>query len=81
MRDKLYYEVAYDKVNLDSNVINNNYKLSMREYILEFFTIGNNELAERIETTLDSSPELSDKMFREVEKILGKRPIHKGRLF
>jgi hypothetical protein len=76
MRDKLYYEVAFNEVDLDSNEINTTYKLSMREYALEFFTIGNNDLAKRIETTLDSLPELADAMFNEVEEVLGKRPIH-----
>jgi hypothetical protein len=77
MRDKLYYEVAYNEIDLDSNEINNNYKLSMREYALEFFTIGNTEMARKIEATLDSLPERADDMFNEVEAILGKRPIHR----
>lgn len=77
MRDKLYEVVAYNKVNLDSMVIDTNYKLSMREYVLEFFTISDKKLANRIEKTLDSLPAMSDVMFREVEEILGKKPVHK----
>ena len=77
MRDKLYYEVAYNKVKLDSHEVNNAYKLSMREYELEFYTIHNKELAQKIAVKLDSMPELADQMFKEVEEILGKKPVQK----
>jgi hypothetical protein len=76
MRDKLYYEVAFDNVELDSHDVNMNCRLSMREYALEFFTINSAVLAKKIESTLDSLPERADDMFNEVEAILGKRPIH-----
>jgi len=77
MRDRLYDEVAFNKVKLDSQEVRNAYRLSMREYQLEFYTIHNKELAQKIETTLYSVPELADEMFKEVEEILGKKPVQK----
>lgn len=77
MREKLYYEVAYNKVELDSDEVKNAYVVSMREYELEFFTIHNKELAKRIATVLDSAPQRAGEMFKEVEKILKEKPVHK----
>ncbi|MDZ7313425.1 MAG: hypothetical protein ONB45_19370 [candidate division KSB1 bacterium] len=77
MRDKLYHEVAYKKVELDSHEVHKAYRLSMREYELEFYTIKNKALAQKIEAVLDSVPELADEMFKEVEEMLGKKPVHK----
>jgi hypothetical protein len=76
MRDRLYEEVAYNKVELDSDEVKNVYRASMREYELEFYTIHHKELAERIGAAIDSVPQLSDETFKEVEQILGKKPLH-----
>ena len=77
MRDRLYSEVAYNKVELDSHEINNAFRFSSREYELEFYTIHNKELAQKIQVKLDSMPELADQMFKEVAEILGKNPLRK----
>jgi hypothetical protein len=76
MRDKLYYKVAYNRVSLDSGDVARVYQLSMRRYDLEFFTVSDQALAQRIQTVIDSDPGLTDEMFKEVVTILGKRPLH-----
>ena len=77
MRDRLYEEEAFNKVRLDSQEIRNAYRLSMREYELEFYTMRDENLAQRIEAFLDSVPDVADDMFKELETVLGKRPVHK----
>lgn len=77
MRDRLYEEVALNKVQLDSHEVKNTYALSMREYELEFYTTPDKNLAQKIETKLNSAPELADQMFQEVAEILGKKPVQK----
>jgi hypothetical protein len=77
MRDRLYKEVAYNNVVLDPEEVESVYRASMREYELEFYTVHSKELAHRIQAVVDSVPELSDQMFKEVEQILGKKPLHK----
>jgi hypothetical protein len=77
MRDRLYEEVAYNKVELDPREVKDVYRASMREYELEFYTIHHKELAQRIGAAIDSVPQLSDETFKEVEQILGKKPLHK----
>jgi hypothetical protein len=77
MRDRLYEEVAFNKVELDPREVKNVYRASMREYELEFYTINNKELAQRIGDAIHSAPQLSDETFKGVEQILGKKPVHK----
>ncbi|MBN2105478.1 hypothetical protein JW835_15675 [bacterium] len=77
MRNQLYYEAAFNKVQLDSHEIRNAYRASMREYELEFYTMNNKELAQKMEALLDSVPEFADDMLQELEAIFGKKPVHK----
>jgi hypothetical protein len=77
MRDRLYEEVAANKVELNPDEVKNVYRASMREYELEFYTIHHKELAQRIGAAIDSVPQLSDEAFKQVEHILGKTPLHK----
>jgi hypothetical protein len=77
MRSSLYKEVAYDKVQLDSNEISKVYKLSQREYELEFYTIRNKAIVQKIETLVDSLPGISDKIFSDLADIAGEKPVHK----
>jgi hypothetical protein len=77
MREKLYYEEAFDKVELDTAEVINAYKLSIREYELEFYALRNKEQAQKIEAVLDSFPELTSEVFKELEETLGKKPVHK----
>jgi hypothetical protein len=76
MRDKLYYEVAYNTVVLDSQEIRDVYRVSMRTYNLEFFTVHDPHLVQKIAAVVDWDPELTDEMFKEVAAILKKRPLH-----
>jgi hypothetical protein len=77
MRDKLYDEVAFNKVKLDSSEVKKAYRLSIREYELEFYAIQNRQLAQRIETIIDSVPEGKNEILKKLEKSLGKKPLHK----
>jgi hypothetical protein len=79
MRDKLFAREAFDKVQLDSTEVKNAYELSVREYELEYYTISNPELAQRIESAIHSAPEGADTVFKELEETVGKRPIRKVR--
>lgn len=77
MRLKLQEEVALKKVKLDSSEIAKSYRLSNREYEVEFFTVRNRKIANEIKAILDTMPELSDEIFKKVGEIIGKRPKHK----
>jgi hypothetical protein len=77
MRDKLYDKVAFKKVEVDSQEVRDAYHSSMREYELEFYTIQNTELAQKIIAVLDSVPELTDDIFKELEENVGRKPVHK----
>ena len=77
MRSALYQEVAYNKVRLDSNEISKVYKLSQREYELEFYTVRDKAIVQKIETLVDSLPGMTDKIFADLAEIAGKKPLHK----
>ena len=77
MRDQLYIEAAFKKVQLDTVKIRNAYRASIREYEVEFYMMQNKKMAQRMETLLDSVPELTDDIFQELEAMLGKKPVHK----
>jgi hypothetical protein len=77
MRNQLYYEVAYNKVKLDSSEVYKVYQLSKREYELEFYTLHDKELANRISTMIDSLPETGAQVFKELAKTVGQKPVHK----
>jgi hypothetical protein len=76
MRDKLYEAVAVDKAKIDTSDMKSAFRASMREYEVEFCTIRTKALAEKIRAVLDSVPELSGELFKEVEETLGTRPVH-----
>jgi hypothetical protein len=76
MRDHLFKEVAYNTVVLDTNEVAKIYKLSQREYEVEFYTTADKKLAQKMEVLLDSVPELSDQMFAELQQMAGKKPVH-----
>ncbi len=79
MRDRLYEKAAAKRVRLDSAEVARAFRLSTRGYELEFYTVRDAGLARKIEVTLDSLPNSADRMFREVEKTLGKRSLQKVR--
>lgn len=76
MRAQLYYKVAYNKVKPDTAELKKAYKLSTREYELEFYRLPNKKFANRVDSAIHSSPEKSDSLFKEIEDILGKKPVH-----
>ncbi len=77
MRAQLYYEVAYNKVKFNSAELEKAYTLSTREYELEFYRLPNKKFAYKIQTAIDAGPTRADSLFKEVEEILGKKPVHK----
>ncbi|MFO7446678.1 MAG: hypothetical protein R6W90_09935 [Ignavibacteriaceae bacterium] len=77
MRDKLYDKIAFSKIKTDSAELENAYRASLREYEVEFYNIKSKELANDIETILDTIPELSDEIFRELERSIDKKPVKK----
>ena len=77
MREELYFREAFNKVKIDTQEIKTAYRLSMREYELEFFVIRNKELVQQIKGVIDSVPELTDDIFKQVGEILGEKPVHK----
>ena len=81
MRDKLYDEEAFNNVELDTSEIKNAFRLSIREYELEFYTINNKEMIRQIETIIDSVPELTNDLFKELKTITGKKPVHNVKYF
>ena len=77
MREALYYEVAFNKAQVDTTEINKVYRSSMREYELEFYVLKSKDLAQKVQTVLDSMPELTDKMFEEFAGAIDKKPVHR----
>ena len=75
MRDTLYAQEAFGKVQLDTHEVKNAYIASTREYEVEYYTISNDELAKRIELAIQSAPQSADTVFRELEAIVGKKPV------
>ena len=66
MRELLYYNETINKIKLDTTEIKNNYRLAGREYNVEFFTIHNDELAEKIEKIVLSEPGSFETIYYEV---------------
>jgi hypothetical protein len=77
MRDKLYDEASVKKVKLDSQEVKNTYRLSVREYELEFYTLQSPELAHNIQTAIELAPELTDDLLKQLEEAVGKKPIQR----
>lgn len=76
MRAQLFYKTSYDKVKPKPDELKKAYALSTREYELEFYRLPNKKFADRVDSTIHSSPEKSDILFKEIEDILGKTPLH-----
>lgn len=66
MREKLFYQEAWNKVKLDTNEIKKAYKLSMREYRVEFYTINNEGIAEKIKDRIKAKPNAIADIFEEL---------------
>jgi hypothetical protein len=76
MRDKLFETTATNKVVLDSAQLKKTFKLSIREYEVEFYRMRK-QFAQEVKGVLDSVPELTDDMFKSMADMLGKQPTHK----
>jgi hypothetical protein len=77
MRDKLYEVAAVQKVKIDSNEMKTAYRLSQREYDVEFYSLHDQALAGRVTDIMDTSPELSGELFSELQEIAGQKPLRK----
>jgi hypothetical protein len=77
MRDKLLQEITSDAVNLDTAELKNAYKASRREYELEFYNLGSEQLANQVKAVIDSASELSTDLFKQLETSVGKKPVRK----
>src|SRR3989304_2724381 len=63
MREKLYLNVAFDKATVDSTMLRNAYRLSIREYELEFYRM-HEELARKVKSVIDSAPGATGGVFK-----------------
>lgn len=77
MRDKLYNKMAVDKTKITPDELKNAYRASLREYEIEFFTLRNKELADDIESEIDSFAQSKDQIFKELETDINQKPIRK----
>jgi len=76
MREELYNDVALNKTRVDTSAVLNAYKLSIREYEVEFYRMRKN-LAEKVKKTLDSSLGNTDEIFKSLTEYAGEQPVHK----
>ncbi len=76
MREELYYAEAFDKVRLDPNAVKNAYRLSQREYKVEYYTIDSRKLARDMDSVKNDIPQFIDSLFVVEERALGKKPVH-----
>ena len=64
-----------DKVLLDSNIVNQKYRTSLRQYEVEFYVIGNDSTSEAIGETFKRYPGSADSIFKSLEKKIDKKPL------
>ncbi|RPI07130.1 MAG: hypothetical protein EHM64_00455 [Ignavibacteriae bacterium] len=76
MREKLYTTVAFTKAKVDTNTLKNAYKLSQREYELEFYRL-HKERAQEVKAFMDSTPGAIGGLFKYLSEFAEKRPMHK----
>ncbi len=63
MRERLFYKKAFDVVKLDSAEIAKRYRLSQREYDLEFYTINNDSMARALRDRMQAQPDSRNEIF------------------
>jgi hypothetical protein len=76
MREKLYLDVAFNKATVDTSELKNAYKLSIREYELEFYRM-HKALAQKVKSVIDSAPGQTGDVFKYLSEFAGKQPVHK----
>jgi len=63
MREQLYYEEAFNKVQLDTNELKTEYTFSRREYELDFFSIHKDEIGQAVLAKIQSAPDSAQEIF------------------
>lgn len=63
MRERLFYEEAFDKVELDSADLEKRLILSQREYDLEFYSISNDSVARALRAKVEANPDSAKQIF------------------
>ena len=76
MREKLCDQVAVNKATVDTSTLLNAYRLSIREYELEFYRM-HRQLAEKVKTLIDTGSGDVDLLFKGLSEYAGKQPVHK----
>jgi hypothetical protein len=66
MREELFFKIAYDKVNIDTNEIKGLYRFAGREYKLGFYTIMKDETAQGIQNKILMDSNNAEKVFDEI---------------
>ena len=77
MREQLYEKIAVSTVSVDTSEVLDTYKLSQRVYDLEFFTINDPDLTQKIQSRLEEKPESSTEIFDELRTsgVLGEQSV------
>jgi len=76
MREKLWTTVAFNKATVDTTKLKNAYRLSKREYELEFYRMHKAQ-AQKVKAAIDSTPGKIDDVFKSLSEFVGKQPKHK----
>ena len=63
MREQLFYHKAFNKVKPDTNELKRRFALSKREYVLQFYSIHNDDLAKKIDAEFKARPGMIDNLF------------------
>jgi hypothetical protein len=76
MREKLWTTVAFNKATVDTTKLKNAYRLSKREYELEFYRMHKAQ-AQKVKAAIDSTPGKIEDVFKSLSEFVGKQPKHK----
>jgi hypothetical protein len=75
MREKLYEVVAFKKAKVDTNKLKIAYRMSQREYELEFYRMHKDQ-AQHVKAVLHSTPEKIADLFKSLSEYAEKQPKH-----
>ena len=76
MREKLRDQVAVNKASVDTSALINAYRLSIREYELEFYRM-HKPLVDKVKSLIDTGSGDIDLLFKGLSEYAGKQPVHK----
>jgi len=76
MREKLCEQVAIKRAKVDTSTLLNAYRLSIREYELEFYRM-HKPLAKKVKALIDTGEENVDLLFKGLSEYAGKQPVRK----